>query len=127
MRLWPHHAGFSDFFHEIKPLVLRALPYNAALQRIVRNARTSGQQLSAAIGTIAVHRHCVPFVLIKRLSVAHAEDMYFLTVRLCHVYFVVDTRSRIKVEREVLEAQPLCIVLCIRWSSGDFIVLHQRS
>ena len=74
------------------------------------NASTFGQQFTATITAIAVDGHTIPFLLVKRLTVAHLQDTDFLSVGFRYIHLIVDACRRIEVEGEVLESQTLLVV-----------------
>ena len=84
--------------------------HDAALQLVFRNARPLGQQLTAAVGSVAAHHHLVPLALVERLSVRHAQYAHLLSVRLGQVHLVVYARCRVEVEGIILESRALLVV-----------------
>ena len=109
VRLRIHRPHLADFLRQVMPLVHVRMPDHALLQLILGDAGTHRQQFTAAIGTIAVHHHLIPFMLVEGLAVGHAENLHLLSVGLREVHLVVDATGRVEVEGIVLESRPLLV------------------
>lgn len=104
-----NRSHLFNFFHQIVALVELAAVDDSAVKTVFRDSGTLGKEFAAAISTIAVNGYLVPFFLIERLAVAHAQNLHLLAIWLGYVNFVIDSRSTIKVEREILETEALLV------------------
>ena len=103
--------GLLNLLHEVIALVAFAFPDDATGKRVLWNASTFGQQFTATIAAIAVDGHTIPFLLVKRLTVAHLQDTDFLSVGFRYIHLIVNACSRVEVEGEVLESQSLLVAI----------------
>ena len=106
-------------------MVSFATPHYSAFQLFCRYAGTSCKQLSATIAPIAVHRHTIPFVFHKRLSVAHTQDFHLLSVWLCDIHDIVYACGTVEVECKIFESAFLIVVLC-GVSKEHYMVVGRR-
>ena len=127
MSFWVDGAQAFYLLHEVVALVFFAFPNDSSLERIAGNARPFGEQFAAAVAPIAIDRHAIPASFVEGLSVAQLEYAHFLSVGFGYIHFIVDACSRIEVEREVLEAHPLLVVIGVCVQQKQVVVGRSHS